>query len=232
MESKKIYVRVDGWGVTPPLPRIMATFGTGVFTMVLMEEVKEAKFGTAREAHNDTILAPKCNAVVPGGVHSTETWECLINNLALPDESNSLAEHAQHIVDHPKTSGSVDNLLGFMARAAKYVKGSLFERLFTAVTGRARMEWGVVIKRRLVVRLPTYEKKIHQKISSSLRSAALRASLPGLGPWLASPIAVVPAKAKKNSSLPIKAKGLKVHTNAHQLPVGPKRASRGTVTGP
>ena len=32
-----------------------------------MEEVERAKFGTAREAHNDAILAPTCNAVVPGG---------------------------------------------------------------------------------------------------------------------------------------------------------------------
>ena len=150
--------------------------------------------------------------MVPGGVHETDTWECFINNLALPDESNSLAEHAQHIIDHTKTSGSVDNLLGFMARAAKYVKGSLFERLFTAITRRASMEWGVDIKRRLVVRLPTYEKSFHQRISSSLRSAALRASLPGLGSWLASSITVVPAKAKKTSSLPVKVKRLKVHT--------------------
>ena len=156
-------VRVEGWGITPPLPRIMATFGMGVFSMVIMEEVEEAKLGTAREAHNDTILAPTCNAVVPGGVHETETWECFINNLALLDESNSLAEHAQHIIDHTKTLGSVDNLLGFMARAAKYVKGSLFERLFTAITRRARLEWGVDIKRRLVVKLPTYEKKFPSK---------------------------------------------------------------------
>ena len=58
---------MEGWGVTPPLPRIMATFGMGVFPLVLMEEVESAKFGTAREAHNDAILAPTCNAVVPGG---------------------------------------------------------------------------------------------------------------------------------------------------------------------
>ena len=83
-------------------------------------------------------------------------------------EANSLAEHARHIVDQPKTSGSVDNLLGFMARATKYVKGSLFERLFTAIAGRARIEWGVVIKIRLIVKLPKYEKRFHQKISSSL----------------------------------------------------------------
>ena len=66
-KAKRSMARVDGWGVTPQLPRIMATFGTGVFTMVLMEEVKEAKFGTAREAHNDTILAPTCNVVIPRG---------------------------------------------------------------------------------------------------------------------------------------------------------------------
>ena len=204
-------VRVEGWVVTPPLPQIMATFGTGVFTCVPMEEVKKAKFGTSREAHCNTILSPTCNACVTGGVHSTETWECLINNLALPDDSNSLSEHAQHIVDHPKTLGSVDDLLGFMARAKKYAKGSLFERLFTAIAGRARMEWGVVIKRRLVVKLPTYEKNFHQKISTSLRSAALGASLPGLGSWLASSITVVSARAQKVSSLPVKVKGLKVH---------------------
>ena len=66
-KAKRSMVRVEGWGVTPPLPRIMATFGMGVFSLVLMEEVGSANLGTAREAHNDAILAPTCNAVVPGG---------------------------------------------------------------------------------------------------------------------------------------------------------------------
>ena len=42
-------------------------------------------------------------------------------------------------------------------------------------------------------------------------------SLPGLGSWLASSITVVPAKAQKFSSLPIKAKGLKVHAELQMV---------------
>ena len=60
-KAKRSMVRVEGWGVTPPLPRIMATFGTGVYTLVLMEKVRDARCGTEREAHNNTILAPTCN---------------------------------------------------------------------------------------------------------------------------------------------------------------------------
>ena len=68
----------------------------------------------------------------------------------------------------PKPRGRWTTYFVFMARDTKYVKGTLFERLFTAIAGRARIEWGVVIKIRLIVKLPKYEKRFHQKISSSL----------------------------------------------------------------
>ena len=131
--------------------------------------------------------------MAPGGALLRDKWETIVNKLSLSPECKTLLLQAHTLAHTTDQSTNVHMLLQFLTRAARYVKGPLFEKLFNKVAQRVNMEWGVELPRRLTLKLPTYGKYIANWVTNTLQTLFSESCVPpALKVWLRRTICVVP----------------------------------------
>ena len=98
-------------------------------------------------------------------------------------------------------------LLQFLTRAAGYVKGPLFERMFRTVNRRVGAEWGISLPRRLTLKVPTYGRSMGLWVTRKLYTLFTEGNVPpALKLWLRRTICVVPIAPKKTAEILHKAR--------------------------
>ena len=173
------------WHKTPSFPKLLNRHGPGHVTMLRMRNVQENAQALLLEGRLETALTPTCNSVAPGGALLCDTWETIVNKLSLPPECKTLVLQAHTPAHTTDQSTNVHMLLQFLTRAARYVKGPLFEKLFKKVAQRVNMEWGVELPRRLTLKLPTYGKSIANWVTNTLQTLFSESCVPpALKVWL------------------------------------------------
>ena len=103
----------------------------------------------------------------------------------------------------------LEDLLLLLSICDKHVAPELFNKLFRQVSGRVRKEWGVILGRRWVIRLPSHEEEVCTRITKLCRQAVTGMSiLEGLKAWLKHSLTCIPLAgpkawmASKNSAPP------------------------------
>ena len=156
------------WHNTTSLPKLLNSHGPGHVTMLCMRNVQENAQVLLLEGRLETTLTPTCNSVAPGGALLRDTWETIVNKLSLPPQCKTLFLQAHTLAHTTDQSTNVHMLLQSLTRAARYVKGPLFEKPFKKVGQRVNMEWGVELPRCLAVKPPTYGKSIAKWVTNTL----------------------------------------------------------------
>ena len=136
--------------------------------------------------------------MVPGGALLREPWETNVNKLSLPPECKTLVLQAHTVAHTSDQSTNVNMLMQFFTRAARYVKGPLFEKLFKKVVQRVNMGWGVEIPRRLTLNLRRYGKSIANWVTNTLQTLLSESCVPpALKVWFRRTICLVPVAPRK-----------------------------------
>ena len=186
-----------GGTAVPSLPRLIARFGAGMFSMLPMQYVT-TEHPLCLEGEWNTLCAPTVNARDPAHVPLREEWSTLLNAIACPSECKQYAKLVNTVISNHAQVGHINDLLLFMADVNTYVKGPEFDKLFSVIAKRVNRELWVSLPRRITLHLPSYSSTLSSWLQDLLKRACMKHSAPsGIKHWLMRAVTIVPVKAAK-----------------------------------
>ena len=100
-------------------------------------------------------------------------WEILLHNKLDIPETASLKDRVLLMVQGGTEHAPLEDYLLFLYVCDKHVTPELFNKLFQQVSGRVRKEWGVILRRRWVIQLPSHEEEVCTRITKLCRQESL-----------------------------------------------------------
>ena len=84
-------------------------------------------------------------------------YNSVLNRSHHTAQEKSMKSLIQDVVNSQARTFSADELVSLAADCAGHVEVPLFERFFNLPRQKARAQWGFILKRRVVIRVPTYD---------------------------------------------------------------------------
>ena len=189
-------------GKLPSLARAMAMKGPRSFTMSLLQETPASSTITsganAAEKHWDWLLGPNLNSRTPFGGAQRVNWQILLHNKLDRPETTSLKDRVLLMVQGGTAHAPLEDLLLLLSVCDKHVSPEFLNKLFRQVSGRVRKEWGVILRRRWVIPLPSHEEELCTRMTKLCRQAVTAMSIPqGRNTWLKHSLAYIPLAGPK-----------------------------------
>ena len=175
----------------PTIGRIFARVGPHTSTMLPIERVIPERAGE-RERFWARVHAPTVNAVTPFGGIDRILWEEIVSKSCETPEGKSLKAKALWLLDHPSALDCASLLL-FLVKVDKHVESSIFERLFRLAKSSAKKEWDISLKRRFVIRVPSYDESVLRLVKEFCEKHFRKFAVPEpLIGWMVHALSVIP----------------------------------------
>ena len=156
------------FGKLPSLARVLAKHGPACMTMLGVQRVPPMVHGGQPERWWVRALSPTLNKRLPFGGLDQLRWSGILDasHTSVPVGERTLTALLQDITNSQGRGHHAHELLSLACEAVGHVGPELFDNFFTLVRNCVKKQLGFLLRRRYVVRIPTYDGHILRMVQS------------------------------------------------------------------
>ena len=156
------------FGKLPSLARVLAKHGPACMTMLGVQRVPPMVHGGQPERWWVRALSPTLNKRLPFGGLDQLRWSGILDasHTSVPVGERTLTALLQDITNSQGRGQHAHELLSLACEAVGHVGPKLFDNFFTLVRNCVKKQLGFLLRRRYVVRIPTYDGHILRMVQS------------------------------------------------------------------
>ena len=145
------------FGKLPSLAQVLSREGAARASILGLQLVPETTHAGGPERWWIHVLSPTLNQVLPFGGLDRMRYNSVLNRSHHTAQEKSMKSLILDVVNSQARTFSADELVSLATDCCGHVEVSLFERFFNLTRQKARAQWGFILKRRVVIRVPTYD---------------------------------------------------------------------------